>query len=62
MRVLGPFEVSRDGRLLSPGGPKERKLLAVLVNLLDNAGLVLKLADGLLQLSVKNLAVGDDNY
>jgi DNA-binding SARP family transcriptional activator len=31
VRVLGPFEVSRDGRLWSPGGPKERKLLAVLV-------------------------------
>jgi DNA-binding SARP family transcriptional activator len=31
VRVLGPLEVSRDGRLWSPGGPKERKLLAVLV-------------------------------
>src|SRR5215470_14814915 len=31
LRVLGPLQVERDGQSLSPGGPKERRLLAVLV-------------------------------
>src|SRR3954449_9403897 len=29
--VLGPLLVSRDGRVWSPGGPKERRLLAILL-------------------------------
>src|SRR4051812_5853128 len=29
--VLGPLQVSRDGRVWSPGGPKERRLLAILL-------------------------------
>ena len=31
LRVLGPLLVSRDGRVWSPGGPKERRLLAILL-------------------------------
>ena len=31
MRVLGPLQVSSGGRVWSPGGPKERRLLAILV-------------------------------
>jgi len=29
--VLGPLQISVDGRVWSPGGPKERRLLAILV-------------------------------
>ena len=31
LAVLGPLQVSRDGRVWSPGGPKERRLLAILL-------------------------------
>jgi hypothetical protein len=31
VRVLGPLQVNLDGRVWSPGGPKERRLLAILV-------------------------------
>src|SRR3954465_11334361 len=30
-RILGPLEVSADGRGLDPGGPKQRALLALLL-------------------------------
>jgi DNA-binding SARP family transcriptional activator/WD40 repeat protein len=30
VRVLGPLQVNREGRVWSPGGPKERRLLAIL--------------------------------
>ena len=31
LQVLGPLQVSSGGRVWSPGGPKERRLLAILV-------------------------------
>jgi DNA-binding SARP family transcriptional activator len=31
VRVLGPLQISLGGRVWSPGGPKERRLLAILV-------------------------------
>ena len=31
LQVLGPIQVSSGGRVWSPGGPKERRLLAILV-------------------------------
>ena len=31
LRVLGPLQVSSGDRVWSPGGPKERRLLAILV-------------------------------
>jgi len=31
LRVLGPVQLERDAEVLSPGGPKERRLLAALI-------------------------------
>jgi len=45
------------GAAIKGGG----KLAAVLVYLLDHAGFMLELIDGILQLLVKNLAVGDND-
>lgn len=47
VQVLGTLQVLRDGRLLSPGGPKERKLLAVLALHLGEVVSVDAIADAL---------------
>ena len=44
-----------------PAGQRLGELLRVLVDLLDHAGLVLELVDGVLQLLVEHAAVGDDD-
>ena len=47
VRVLGPLQVCRDGRVWSPGGPKERRLLAILVIRLGQVVSVDALAEAL---------------
>lgn len=47
VRVLGPLQVCRAGRVWSPGGPKERRLLAVLVIRLGQVVSVDALAEAL---------------
>ena len=45
--MLGPLQISVDGRVWSPGGPKERRLLAVLVLHIGEVVSVDALADAL---------------
>jgi DNA-binding SARP family transcriptional activator len=47
LRVLGPLQVSTGDRVWSPGGPKERRLLALLVLHLGEAVSVESLAEAL---------------
>jgi DNA-binding SARP family transcriptional activator/WD40 repeat protein len=47
VRVLGPLQVSQGDRVWSPGGPKERKLLAVLALRLGEVVSVDAIADAL---------------
>ena len=47
VRLLGPLEVRRDGRIVKLGGAKPRKLLAALVLHLGEAVSVDRLIDGL---------------
>ena len=47
LRVLGPLQVSSADRVWSPGGPKERRLLAILVLHLGEVVSVEALAEAL---------------